>query len=104
MTRPHTDTYSITFLCLGVKRGLHNEMNATNTSHSCDEHYKRSSGNVSVEFRIIYFPVMVFFIFFYFEQLKLLLMSACVLVAEQRSVGAHFSQRLGCGTASTSGI
>lgn len=42
--------------------------------------------------------------FFYFEQLKLLLMSACVLVAEQRSVGAHFSQRLGCGTASMSGI
>ncbi len=33
-----------------------------------------------------------------------LLMSACVLVAERRSGGAHFSQRLGCGTASTSGI
>lgn len=41
---------------------------------------------------------------FYFEQLKLLLMSACVLIAEQRSGGAHFSQRLGCGTALMSGI
>lgn len=63
VTRPHTDTYTITFLCLGVKRGLHNEMDATNTSHSSDKHYKRSSENVSVEFRIIYFPVMVFFFF-----------------------------------------
>lgn len=31
-------------------------------------------------------------------------MPACVLVAEQRSAGEHFSPRLGCGTASTSGI
>lgn len=68
---------------------------------STGEHETRGLENVSLEFKMICFPS--YGIGFYFEQLTLLLMSACVLVAEQRSGGAHFSQRLGCGTASMSG-
>lgn len=40
----------------GVERGLQDEINATNTSHSSDEHQTRGSENVSPESRIIYFP------------------------------------------------
>lgn len=75
---------------------------APKTLNSRDEHETRGLGNVSLESEMICFPS--YGIGFYFEQLKLLLMSACVLVAEQRSGGAHFSQRRGCGTASMSGI